>query len=76
MFGGEGGWLFADGESWDYEEEGEIGEERVGGHILTFTDGFTDGISVGETVDDSDGTIDTSLHGSAISNPSVIPSVI
>jgi len=21
--------LFADGESWDYEEEGEIGEERV-----------------------------------------------
>jgi hypothetical protein len=50
----------------------EIGEERVGGHILTFTDGFTDGISVGETVDDSDGTIDTSPHGSAISNPSAI----
>ena len=25
-----GGWLFADGESWDSEEEGEIGEERVG----------------------------------------------
>jgi len=22
--------LFADGESWDKEEEGEIGEERVG----------------------------------------------
>jgi len=22
--------LFADGESWDEEEEGEIGEERVG----------------------------------------------
>jgi len=21
--------LFADGESWDYEEEGEIGEEKV-----------------------------------------------
>jgi hypothetical protein len=52
------------------------GEGRWSGHILTFTDGFTDGISVGETVDDSDGTIDTSLHGSAISNPSVIPSVI
>jgi len=31
FFGGaEGGWLFADGESWDEEEEGEIGEERVG----------------------------------------------
>jgi len=71
-----GGWLFADGESWDYEEEGEIGEEMVGGHILTFTDGFTDRISVGETVDDSDGTIGTSPHGSAISNPSVIPSAI
>jgi len=28
--GGRGGWLFADGESWDKEEEGEIGEERVG----------------------------------------------
>jgi len=25
-----GGWLFAIGESWDREEEGEIGEERVG----------------------------------------------
>jgi len=25
-----GGWLFAVGESWDGEEEGEIGEERVG----------------------------------------------
>jgi hypothetical protein len=52
------------------------GEGRWSGHILTFTDGFTDGISVGETVDDSDGTIDTSLHGSAISNPSVIPSAV
>jgi hypothetical protein len=53
------------------------GEEgRWSGHTLTFTDGFTDGISVGETVDDSDGTIDTSPHGSAISNPSVIPSAI
>ena len=26
----EGGWLFANGESWDEEEEGEIGEERIG----------------------------------------------
>jgi len=25
-----GGWLFAVGESWDGEEEEEIGEERVG----------------------------------------------
>ena len=24
---GERGWLFADGESWDEEEEGEIGDE-------------------------------------------------
>jgi len=52
------------------------GEGRWSGHISTFTDGFTDGISVGETADDSDGTIDTSLYGSAISNPSVIPSAI
>jgi hypothetical protein len=28
FFGGV--WLFAVGESWDGEEEGEIGEERVG----------------------------------------------
>jgi len=48
------------------------GEGRWSGHILTFTDGFTDRYSV----DDSDGTIDMSPHGSAISNPSVIPSTI
>jgi hypothetical protein len=47
-------------------------EGRWSGHILTFTDGFTDRYSV----DDSDGTIDMSPHGSAISNPSVIPSTI
>jgi hypothetical protein len=29
IFFWEGGWLFAAGESWDGEEEGEIGEERV-----------------------------------------------
>jgi hypothetical protein len=29
FFEGGGGWLFAVGESWDGEEEGEIGEERV-----------------------------------------------
>jgi len=52
------------------------GEGRWSGHILIFTDGFPDGISVGETVADSDGTINTSPHRSAISNPSVISSVI
>jgi len=50
------------------------GEGRQSGHILTFSDDFTDGFSIGETVDDSDGKIDTSPYGSAISNPSVIPS--
>jgi hypothetical protein len=44
------------------------GEGRKIVHIL--------GNSVGETIDDSDGTIDTSPYGSAISNPSVIPSAI
>jgi len=29
IFFGGGRWLFAVGESWDEEEEGEIGEERV-----------------------------------------------
>jgi len=29
-----GRWLFADGESWDEEEEGEIGEERVGRAVI------------------------------------------
>ena len=52
------------------------GEGRQNGHILTFPHGFTDENSVGEPVDDSDGTIDTSPYGSAISNPSVIPSAI
>jgi hypothetical protein len=31
---GRGGWLFANGESWDEEEEGEIGEERVGRAVI------------------------------------------
>jgi len=52
------------------------GEGRWSGHILTFTDGFPDRISIGETVDDSNGKIDTSPYGSAISNPSVTPSTI
>jgi hypothetical protein len=29
-----GGWLFVVGESWDGEEEGEIGEERVGKVVI------------------------------------------
>jgi len=52
------------------------GEGRWSGHILTFTDGFLDGLSVGETVADSDETIDMSPHRSAISNSSMIPSAI
>jgi hypothetical protein len=43
--------------------------------MLTFFDGFTDGFSVGDAVGDSDGKINTSPYISAISNPSVIPSV-
>jgi len=52
------------------------GEGRHIGHILTFTNGFTDRHSVGETVDASDETINMSPYGSSISNPSVIPSAI
>jgi hypothetical protein len=52
------------------------GEGRQIGHILTFPDGFTDGHSLGETVDDSDGTIDMSPYGFAISNLLVISSAI
>jgi hypothetical protein len=46
------------------------GEGRQRGHILTFSHGFSNGFSVG----DSDRKINTSPYGSAISNPSVIPS--
>jgi hypothetical protein len=53
---------------------GGVGRQSC--HILTFSDGFTDGNSVGETVGDSDENIDTSPYGSAISNPSVSPSAI
>jgi hypothetical protein len=52
------------------------GEGRQSWHILTFSDGFTDGFSAGDAVGDSDGKIDMSPYGSAISNPSVIPSAI
>jgi hypothetical protein len=34
FWGGRGGWLFADGESWDYEKEGEIGEEWVARAVI------------------------------------------
>jgi hypothetical protein len=44
---------------------------------INFFDGFTtDGNSIGDYVSDSDGNIDTSPYGSAISNPSVSPSAI
>ena len=52
------------------------GQGRQREHILTFSDGFTDGNSVGYYVGDSDGNIDTSPYGSAMSNPSVSPSAI
>jgi hypothetical protein len=42
IFFWEGGWLFVVGESWDEEEKGE--EEGEIGDILTFADGFTDGL--------------------------------
>ena len=48
-------------------------EGRQKGHILTFSDGFTDGFSVGDSVGYSNGKIETSPYGSAISNPLVIP---
>jgi hypothetical protein len=50
------------------------GDGRQRGHILTFSDGFTDRKAVGDAVGDSDGNIDTSPYGSGISNPSVISS--
>jgi len=50
------------------------GQGRQREHLLTFSDGFTNGNSVGDAVGDSDRKIDTSPNGSGISNPSVIPS--
>jgi hypothetical protein len=52
------------------------GEDQQRWRILTFPDSFTDGQSVCEYVSDSDGKIYTSPYGSAISNPSVIPSAM
>jgi hypothetical protein len=46
------------------------GEGRQREHILTFSDGFTNGKAVG----DSDRKINMSPYGSGISNPLVIPS--
>jgi len=34
FLGGRGGWLFVDRESWDEEEEEEIGKERVGRAVI------------------------------------------
>jgi len=46
------------------------GEGRQRRHILTFSDGFTDG----KSVSDSDRKINMLPYGSAMSNPSVITS--
>ena len=74
FFGGEGGLVVC---RWGElglgrRRRNRGGEGQQNWHILTFSDGFTDGNSIG----DSDGHIDTSLYGSAISTPSVIPSAI
>jgi len=77
LFGGEGGLVVCRWGELGLGRRRNRGEEgRQRGHILTFPDSFTDGLFIGETVDDSDGTIDTSPYGSAISNPLVILSVI
>jgi hypothetical protein len=82
FFGGEGGLVVC---RWGElglgrRRRNRGGEGRQSWHILTFTDGFTDGYSVGESVGDhvcdSDGNIDMSPLGFAISNPSVSPSVM
>jgi hypothetical protein len=78
LFGGEGGLVVC---RWGElglgrRRRNRGGEGRQSGHILTFPDGFTDGHSVGEIIDDFDGKIDTSPYESAISNPSVMPSAI
>jgi len=78
LFGGEGGLVVC---RWGElglgrRRRNRGGEGRQRGHILTFFDDFTDGFFVGDAVGDSDRKIDTSPYGSAISNPSVIPSAI
>jgi hypothetical protein len=74
FFGGEGGLVVC---RWGElglgrRRRNRRGEGRQSCHILTFSDGFTDGNSVG----DSDGNMDMSPYGSAISNPSVSLSAI
>jgi hypothetical protein len=78
LFGGEGGLVVC---RWGElglgrKRRNRGGEGRKSVHILTFPDNFTDGNSIGEIIDDFDGTIDTSPYGSAISNSSVILSAI
>jgi len=70
LFGGEGGLVVC---RWGElglgrRRRNSGGEGRQRGHILTFSDGFTDEFSVS----DSNRKIDTSPYGSAISNPLVI----
>jgi hypothetical protein len=73
LFGGEGGLVVCRwgelGLGRRRRNRGGEGQQR--GHILTFSDGFF----VGESVGYSDRKIDTSSYIYAISNPSVIPSV-
>jgi hypothetical protein len=74
LFGGEGGLVVC---RWGElglgrRRRNRGGEGRQRGHILTFSDSFTDGFSVGDSAGYSVGKINTSPYGSAISYPSVI----
>jgi hypothetical protein len=74
LFGGEGGLVVC---RWGElglgrRRRNRGGEGRQRGHILTFSNGFTDRKAIGDVVGDFDGKIDTSPYGSGISNLSVI----
>jgi hypothetical protein len=74
LFGGEGGLVVC---RWGElglgrRRRNRGGEGRQRWHILTFSDGFPDRKSIGDSAGYSDGKIDTSPYGFAISNPSVI----